>query len=112
MSGGFENLGADDWDAELAEDLIGASLLLGLTYLDNEGRVTQRRQIFGKILSCDPDAGIEIALRGSQEIFVMAPVLEAIEPGDPGIYQMADSDDVVTDPDFIALLTVTSPSRI
>lgn len=45
------------------------------------------------------------------EDFTIAPVLEAVEAASPGIYQLADEDDVVEDPDFTALITVRSPLR-
>ena len=111
MSEGFENLSDDIWDEELARDLVGATLLVGLTYLNSDGDLIRRQQVFGTVLSCDPEAGIAIATKDGQEPFTIAPVLEAIEVGDPGVYQMADEDEVVTNPDFIALMTVTAPLR-
>jgi hypothetical protein len=105
----FENLGDDDWDAELATDLVGSTLLVGLTFLDASGTVTGRRQIFGTVQSCDQEEGIAIRTRAGGEIEVIAPVLDAIDVGEPGVYQLTDSDEVVENPDFTALITVTSP---
>lgn len=110
MTGLFESSGGGDWDEELAGDLVGSTLLVGLTYLDGEQRLLGRRQVFGRVVSCDPEDGIVIDAPGLDEAFVMAPMLEAVEVGEPGEYQLADEEAVVVDPDFVALLTVTRPS--
>lgn len=114
---GFEEAGDDewvsnaDWDPEFAEDLIGRTLLVGLTYLEHDGSLQDRRQVFGTVESCDPKKGIALREADTDEMFVIAPVLEAIDFGEPGIYRMADRDEEIEDPDFVALITVTRPAR-
>ncbi|WP_315760269.1 hypothetical protein [Sphingomonas sp. Y38-1Y] len=109
--GRFESLdGDDDWDAEFARDLVGCTLLLGLTYVDHSGRFLRQRQVFGTVLSADLQDGIMIS-QDDDEPFVIAPVLDAIEAAGPGIYQLADEDEAVEDPDYTALITVTAPLR-
>jgi hypothetical protein len=107
----FESLsGEDTWDADFANDLVGCTLLVGLTYLDHDQQLIRRQQVFGTVTSVDEHDGICIRLHNDQ-MFTIAPVLDAIEPAEPGIYQLADEDEAVEDPDFTALLTVISPSR-
>lgn len=107
----FESLdGDDDWDADFAEDLAGCTLLVGLTYVDHDDKLIRRQQIYGTVASADPLSGIAIRQR-TGEIFTIAPVLDAIEPAQPGSYQLADEDMAVENPDFTALLTVRSPLR-
>lgn len=101
----------EEWDESLAEMLRGASLLVGLTYLDHAGTLLRRRQVFGTVEKVCRRAGIDIRQRGSGEIVTIAPILDAIEVASPGIYQLADEDEVVENPDFTALVTVTSPLR-
>jgi hypothetical protein len=105
-----ENTRADrDYDAEFAADLIGKTLLVGLTYLRNDGSLIQRRQLFGTVISCDEREGIVLKLSGSDELFTIASITDAIEPAVPGVYQLSDEDIEVIDPDFTALLTVRKP---
>ncbi|MES3154202.1 hypothetical protein [Sphingomonas faeni] len=107
----FESLdGGDDWDSDFASDLVGCTLLVGLTYVDHEDRLLRRQQLFGTVLSVDSRAGIVIRQANNEE-FVIAPALEAIEAASPGIYQLADENEAVEDPDFTAMLTIRSPLR-
>lgn len=108
----FESLnGEDDWDDDFANDLVGCTLLVGLTYVDHDDQLIRRVQAFGTVISADQHAGIVIRQHKNNEPLTIAPVLDAIEPGGPGIYQLADDDEEVEDPDFTALLTVRSPLR-
>ena len=108
----FESLtGEDVWDIDFARDIIGCTLLVGLTYMDHDDRIVRRQQVFGTVISADQHEGIVIRQHHDDEPFTIAPVLDAIEPARPGIYQLADEDEEVEDPDFTALLTVRSPLR-
>lgn len=112
MTEGFVNLEEDDgWDDAFARSLIGQSLLVGLTHVTHDDELIERRQIFGIVESCDPVKGIAIRERKSGEIVIIAPVLDAIEYGDPGTYQLADDDEVVENPDFTALISCIAPHR-
>lgn len=107
----FESLeGEDCWDEEFANDLIGCTLLVGLTYVDHDEQLLGRQQIFGTVMSVDRRSGIVIRQDGGED-FTIAPVLDAVEPAQPGIYQLADEDKAIEDPDFTALITVRSPLR-
>lgn len=109
---GFENLSGEDvWDADFADNLVGCTLLVGLTYLDHDQQFIRRQQVFGTVTSADEHDGICIRLHHNDQMFTIAPVLDAIEPAAPGIYQLADEDEAIEDPDFTALLTVRSPSH-
>lgn len=101
----------EDWDQDLADDLIGSGLLVGLTYVDPEGALLGRRQVFGIVETVDSEAGIVIRTSDGDEPFTVAPLLDAIEVGEPGLYPLADQDRVVENPDFTALFTVTEPRR-
>jgi len=107
----FESMdGEDVWDEQFADDLVGCTLLVGLTYLDHDEQLIRRQQVYGTVVSADPLAGIVIR-QDNGEDFTIAPVLDAIEPAQRGIYQLGDEDAAIEDPDFTALLTVISPLR-
>lgn len=109
-----EPAGADDdrpWDQDFADELVGQTILVGLTYLDADGEVLYRRQYFGTVQSVARSQGIILRLEHNGELFTIAPLLGAIEPAEPGIYQLYDSELVVEDPDYTALMTVHLPRR-
>lgn len=100
----------EGWDEELADDLVGSTLYVGLTFVDHAGVLKRREQVFGTVQSVSITAGIRI-LRTNGETFTMAPVLDAIEPGDPDRYQLSEDDELVENPDFVAWITAIEPLR-
>ena len=100
----------EGWDEELADDLVGSTLYVGLTFVDQAGVLKRREQVFGTVQSVSITAGIRI-LRTNGETFTMAPVLDAIEPGDPDRYQLSEDDELVENPDFVAWITAIEPLR-
>lgn len=100
----------EGWDEELADDLVGSMLYVGLTFVDHAGVLKRREQVFGTVQSVSITAGIRI-LRTNGETFTMAPVLDAIEPGDPDRYQLSEDDELVESPDFVAWITAIEPLR-
>jgi len=100
----------EDWDAELADDLIGSTLYVGLTFVDHAGVLKNREQVFGTVQSVSITAGIKI-LQTNGETFTLAPVLDAIAPGDPDRYQLSEDDELVENPDFVAWITAIEPLR-
>lgn len=103
--------GGYNWDEDFARNLLGRTLLVGITYLEQDGSIAERQQIFGTVQSCNAKTGIVITLKESGETFTVAPILEAIEPAKPGVYQMKDSDNVIINPDFTAMFSVTRPGH-
>ena len=100
----------EGWDAELADDLVGLTLYVGLTFVDHAGVFKRREQVFGTVQSVSITAGIKLLLTNG-ETFTMAPVLDAIEPGDSDRYQLSEDDELVENPDFVAWITVIEPLR-
>lgn len=101
----------EEWDPDFANELMGQTLLVGITYVDPEGELLRRLQVFGTVTAVEEGSGITIRQKSNDELFVIAPILSAIEYAAPGVYQLSDSDVIVEDPDFTALFTVTSPHR-
>lgn len=107
----FKSLDGDEaWDDEFANDLIGCTLLVGLTYVDHAGDLIRRQQVFGRVVSVDRNSGIVIREPAGSDVTI-APILDAIEPAAPGIYRLADQDTSIEDPNFTALLTIKAPLR-
>src|SRR5687768_11645155 len=57
---------APAWDEEMAADLVGVSVIVGITYLHADGTLESRVQMFGTIVSAHPQDGVMISLRGDR----------------------------------------------
>ncbi|MCJ2047638.1 hypothetical protein MKK58_24305 [Methylobacterium sp. J-078] len=99
------------WDQDFADQLIGATLLVGITYLQHDGTLVRREQVFGPVAAVDAEIGITILRSDTGEPYIVAPVLEAIEPASPGHYQLTETDAVIEDPDYTVTFSVTAPLR-
>lgn len=103
----YEPLDPDQgWDQELADDLVGSTLFIGITHLDREGNLLEREQVFGTVESVAKGAGIKL-IQSNGEPYILAPVLDAIEPGDVDCYQLSEDDELVENPDFVAWIDAT-----
>lgn len=103
--------GDEDWDHSIAARLEGTTVLVGLTHQKAAGE--WREQFFGTVMEVDPGRGITLRLEGKRrgEIVRLPPLLDAFEPAEPGIYQLRDTGEEVTDPDYTAAWTVTPPAH-
>ncbi|MEQ1900907.1 MAG: hypothetical protein ABL866_09250 [Devosia sp.] len=101
------------WDTALAKRLIGKTTLIGITTLDPRNNVVSRAQFFGKVDSADPKKGISITLGGSKtgQILRLPPDLSTFTPATPGTYNLRNSTDQVTNPDYTALWEVHQPEK-
>lgn len=108
-----ENPPDDAWNPEFAEALLGNILLVGLTRLDADGELVEQRQLFGRVVSVDPQSGIRLLLEGSRagESFYLPPDTRSIAPASPGQYTLRSTGEVVEDPDFLVNYTITRPAR-
>lgn len=101
----------DDWDQEFADELLGSLVVIGITYREPDGKVTREQQIQGYIRTVDRHMGITLKPESDDEEdeFNLPPLLEVFERAEPGIYT-DDAGNRVSDPDFVAYFSVTSPT--
>lgn len=100
------------WDHEFAANLLGATVLIGLTTCDHTGKVIARHQMHGVVTSASLEEGISFDLRGTDdgETYRLPPDTSAFVPAQPGKYTLKGSGDVVVDPDFTAVWTIHRPA--
>lgn len=109
--GNWESLSeADEWDADFAEQLHGSTLLVGLTYLKPDGTFVSREQIFGRVEILNEEQGIGLRRDDTQELVMIAPMLDAVDYAEPGICHLKDAGREIENPDFVASFTVTMPA--
>lgn len=101
---------APEFDQALADTYVGKYILVGVTYLDHQGKLLEQVQMHGTVESASPD-GISIALGGARagESWVMPPVLDSIRSAGPGVYNLLSTGESVEDPDLLATWEVTKP---
>jgi hypothetical protein len=91
------------------EEIIGKRVLVGLTYLDNEGAVIEQRQRHGVVVRAD-DEGVHVRAAESDEEFTLPPDLESFEEAEEGEYRLRQTGEVVINPDLLAVWTITPDS--
>ena len=97
-----DDSGRPPFDQRIADGYVGKYILVGLTYLDHEGKETRRVQLHGVIEKAAPD-GITIRLRGAHDAqsWTMPPDLRAISEARPGIYTLHGTGERVENPDLL-----------
>ncbi len=88
-----------------AAELIGKTLLAGVTLLAADGTERGRFEVFGTVINADDeDIAIE---RADGSVYALPPDLDGIERARRGVYTLRGTGEQVTDPDFITTWTVT-----
>ena len=97
------------WDETLAARIIGKTLLVGITLTDPDGSVAEDSEFHGIIIAADRRRGIAIACQGANlgRRCTMPPVLEALEPAEPGTYRLRTTAETLVDPDYTMMWTVS-----
>jgi hypothetical protein len=98
-----------EWDQETADDFVGQRVLVGITYVGPDGKVTKpQAQYHGRIVRVDKTAGIEIACEGARvgKTMTLPPVLSALHLAKPGQYRLRSTGETVDDPDLTSTWTV------
>lgn len=94
-----------DFDEEFANDLIGARVLVGVTYRDPNEPDDRIEQFVGEVVGASESAGIIIRLVSGAER-ALPPVTSLFERAPPGEYRLRSTGEVVVNPDYIATWTV------
>ena len=86
--------------------MIGKTVLVGLTLLDQQDAELSRTEVYGRITSADEDGFLEIARGDGRGIFRLPFDPKSLEPAAPGQYHLHTTGEVVDDPDFTTIWTV------
>jgi hypothetical protein len=89
-----------EWD-----ELVGKSVLVGLTYVDANDQLIRQEQTHGLIVEAD-ESNVTVRPVGSLEEFSVPPDLEAFEPAAGDDYTLRGTGEVVTNPDLLASWTI------
>lgn len=99
------------WDDGVADAMIGAVVLIGLTWRRPEGE--EQTQLYGVIQTADPENGFEIILSGAHEgeTYWLPPDLSSFQPAPRGEYRLRSTGEIVVDPDYISQWTIDPPAH-
>jgi hypothetical protein len=97
------------FEPERAKDVVGKLILIGLTYFDQNGQVTEQKQLYGKITAANKSK-ISVRLQGVHkgEIFRLPPDTQALKEAQPGEYRLHATGDIVINPDLIVTYEINS----
>ena len=90
-------------------ELVGHSLLVGITYLDGAGQVTAAQQFCGRVLEVN-DGVVVVERPGEDEPAVLPADVEAYQKAKPGRYTLQNTGEIIIDPDFVSTWRVAEVS--
>ncbi len=99
--------GIDEADAA---QYCGKVILLGITYVDHNGKPLDQKQWSGRIARVSNAEGIVIDLDDSDAPCSLPPDLKFLKPAKPGEYRLRSTRSVITDPDFLTTWTCKKPA--
>ncbi len=91
------------------DEYIGRSLLLGVTYTGPEGELRRQEQVVGTIMVVDFDEGIVVSCEPDGRPFVLPGDPSRVEKAPPAEYRLRSTGQVVTNPDYLAQVTIRQP---
>ena len=93
------------------KDLLGKTVIIGLTYYKADDSFSHQVQMHGEIESADPKLGVSVRLEGIREgeSYVLPPHFEAFERAPRGEYRLRETGEVIYDPDFTTTWSITMP---
>lgn len=104
--------GVPTWDEAKAEKLLGAIVLVGITYVAPDRIQKKQFQCHGVVTQTLENRGIEIECHGQrwnkQKIW-LPPDLKFFSPAAPGVYRLRETGEELVDPHFTAYCTIYLP---
>lgn len=93
------------YSVKTVDDLIGRTLLIGITVLNEEENVISQIQVYGPVVRVDGN-GIVIERNETRREFTIPPDFDNVAEAQPGEYTLLSSGEVVVNPDYISSWTV------
>jgi len=107
----FAEMKKPQLDESKAGEYIGKTILLGVSYLDQNQKLLRQRQWVGTILTFSNTEGITIKLRDSDVPCALPPDPRGIQKAKPGVYKLRSTGEEVVDPDYLATWTCVAPEK-
>ena len=99
-----------EFDKKYANEITGKRILVGVTTLNKKGEKLETIQFHGKILRVNARDGIVILRADTNQEYALPPDLRSIFKAAPGEYKLRSTGEVVINPDYSTMWTITAPS--
>jgi len=101
------------WDEDIARELVGCLVLVGITYRFPDGSLGAQQQLFGYVRTADPERGIELRLAGNYagKTYRLPPDTRVFRSVPSGQYRLKATGEVVSDPDYSCAWTINAPTQ-
>lgn len=101
------------WDDAVARNIIGATVLVGMTYAARGEELARLEQFHGVVVEAVAGRGILLDLSGSRagEQHWLPPATSSLVPAAPGVYTLRSTGEEVIDPDYLSTWTVQPPAQ-
>jgi hypothetical protein len=94
---------------QFGDKYIGRTLLLGVTHTGPDGDFRDQEQLVGTIMVVDLDDGIVVSCDPDGRQFILPGDPSWVERAPAGEYRLRSTGQVVTNPDYLACLTLRQP---
>lgn len=100
---------SEAWNEQVASEILGASVVVGLTFNKPDGQLDHHEQMHGRVGTADVQRGICVHLEGHREgeMFWLPPDTRSVFRASPGEYRLKSTGEVVSNPDFTLQYTIT-----
>lgn len=83
-------------------NIIGKTILVGITYTDSIGNITDRKQFYGKVVNANNQKGISVLVDGIKGTYCLPPDLSSIKAASLGEYRLHSTGEIVVNPDLLS----------
>jgi len=91
------------------DNIVGKTILVGLTYLSKDGDELERTQFWGTIKQAQEGGLITIHNANTNEEFTLPPDLHSFRITEPGEYRLRSTGESVVNPDLTTTWTIYKP---
>jgi hypothetical protein len=100
----------EQFDAAKAKSLIGKSVVIGFSYIDQDDNLIQQDQFFGDIINFNERVCV-VKIKSTGNEMTLPPVVEAFSEATKGEYRNNKTGEVITDPDLTVAWTIRVPTQ-
>lgn len=98
-----------EFDAAKAKSLIGKTVVIGFTYVDENDKLIDQDQFHGSIQTFN-DRVCVVKIIGTDNVLTLPPVVEAFSEASKGEYRNVKTGEVIVDPDLSVAWTIKVPT--
>jgi hypothetical protein len=100
--------GKPPWNDELGAQLVGKTIIIGITRLTADEELLGQEQLRG-VVEVANENGIGIRVAGGEDLYWLPPDLRSIRVAPRGEYRFRATGEVVVNPDLMTTWTITAP---